>query len=101
MTEENKQRVRDQIKNDNAKAKAGYEWHIVDGILGERVSVLAWKKEVKLIYVDMDGYPQFCTAYYDNEKERFIGVSDWVKGNVMCAVIAYRMLTENEQKGNE
>lgn len=81
MTRENKERVRNELKKGN--------WVVVDGVLGEEVSALYWGKNVRIIYEDMDGQPQICVANYDYNKKRFIGVSDWVKGNFMCAVIAY------------
>lgn len=94
MTEESKQRVRNQIRIDNEKAEYGYEWHIIDGLLGESVSPLVWNKNCQLIYVDMDGYPNICVARYDADNDRFIGVSDWLKGNYMHSVIAYRQLKQ-------
>lgn len=90
MTEENKQRVRYQIKKDNEKAEYGYEWHIVDGMLGEPIR-LANGQECELIYVDTGGYPQICVARYDDSIEMFIGVSERLKGNRMSTVIAYRI----------
>ena len=92
MTEENKQRVRNQIEMDNKKAEYGYEWHIIDGLLGEPVSALVCREDCELIYVDMDGYPNKCIARYDENINRFIGVSEWLKGNYMCSVIAYRRI---------
>lgn len=43
---------------------------------------------VDLMYEDMDGKPMKCKAYVFNGK--WIGKSDWVKGNYMCMCIAWK-----------
>lgn len=90
MTNENKQRVREEIAKDSS-------WVVIDGILGEDISVLAWDKEVEIIYQNMDSRPCMCKAECVKPSFNdayFVAKDGMAKGNKMSAVIAYRILKE-------
>lgn len=93
MIFENKKRVREEI----AKRK---DWVVIDGILGEEINALAWGKDCQIIYEDMDGQPCKCEAkceYKPFNGSRFRAINGPAKGNIMCGVIAYRILEEDER----
>ena len=95
MTYEHKMMVKDFISKDK-------NWVVIDGILGEEVSVLAWGEEVDIIYEDMDGHPCQCRAECIEpsmgRKAFFRATSGPAEGNRMCNVIAYRRRKEGVKR---
>lgn len=81
MTRENQQRVEEEIRLRN--------WiRIEEGSPLPEENVI-----VGLIYENMDGQPCRCKAHISEGRWR--GDSDWVKGNYMCACIAWREYDED------